>query len=205
MAAGSGVKIRLKFSRNAKISILVLVIAALVIASMALWAVYSTKPITSWNYRGRIINFRADLREADKVPVYPNGDSVYLDLVHALVENVTFAYKYINGTTEDGKNPNAYYTLQIVQIVQNIIPAYEEVWGFTPNFDSMEVASYENLPGKIQNPIIAIVPPPYSDETVIRNEGHVTFLKAKTYEDLDIVATKLLMIALHIDLDKASS
>ena len=69
----------------------------------------------------------------------------------------------------------------------------------------MEVESYEHLPGKIQNPIIAIVPPPYSDETAIRNEGHVTFLKAKTYEDLDLVTNKLLMIALHIDLDDVSA
>jgi hypothetical protein len=208
MTKDSIVKIKLKFSKNAKIAavavtILVLAVAAYY-AAPVLYNVYWPKPITSWNYHGMIVNFRADLRESAKVPVYPGEDYVYLDLVHALADNVTFAYMYVNGTLENGVNPNSYYILEIVQIVQNIIPAYEYAWKFTPSFDSMNVTSYENLPGKIQNPIIAIVPPAYSNETAIRNEGHVTFLKAKTYEDLDLVVTKLLMIALHIDLDSPS-
>lgn len=188
-------KIRLKFSRNVKI---VLLILSVVILSVIVYQT-SPKPIMSWNYHGRIIHFRADLRAADKVPVYPNEDAIYLDLVHGLAKNVTIVYKYI----DEPKSANAYYPLQIFQIVYNIMPAYEEVWKFKPNFNSMEVESYENLPGKIQNPIIAIVPPPYSNETAIRNEGHVTFLKAKSYEDLDLVTTKLLMIALHIDLNES--
>ena len=188
-------KIRLKFSRNVKI---VLLILSVVILSVIVYQT-SPKPIMSWNYHGRIIHFRADLRAADKVPVYPNEDAIYLDLVHGLAKNVTIVYKYI----DKPKSANAYYPLQIFQIVYNIMPAYEEVWKFKPNFNSMEVESYENLPGKIQNPIIAIVPPPYSNETAIRNEGHVTFLKAKSYEDLDLVTTKLLMIALHIDLNES--
>lgn len=195
------VKIKLKFSRNMKMVLLIL--AAIVLAGV-LYQVYAPKPITSWVYRNQTLSFRADLRLADKVPVYPNEDAVYRDLVHGLVENVTIAYKYINETASDGTNPNSYYVLQTVQIVQNIVPAYREGWNFIPQFNSMQVESYENLPGKIQNPIIAIVPPPFSDETAIRNEGHVTLLKAKSYEDLDLVTTKLLMIALKIDLSKTS-
>jgi len=191
----SSVKIKLKFSKNVKVVFLVL---AAVVLSIVLYKTLVPEPITSWNYYGQILNFRADLRAADKVPVYPNEDAIFLDLVHALAKNVTIVYKYTNDSLAQ-----AYYQVEAIQIVQNIIPAYEHIWKFRPNFDSMEVDSYENLPGKIQNPIIAIVPPPYSNETAIRNYGHVTLLKAKTYEDMDLVTTKLLMLALKIDLDEA--
>ncbi len=200
MASKDSVKLRLKFSRNMKI---VLLIFALVIVGGLIYSAYNTylspKPITAWNYYGQTLNFRADLRAADKVPVYPSEDAVYLDLVHGLAKNVTIVYKYI----DEPASANAYYTVQIFQIIRNILPAYEHVWKFTPSFNFTEVDSYENLPGKIQNPIIAIVPPPYSDETAIRTDYHVTYLKAKTYEELDLVVTKLLMIALNIDLEEA--
>lgn len=201
MASKSAVKIKLKFSRNTKIVLLLLTLAILAGVIYTLVDTFLVpKPITSWNYYGQILNFRADLREADEVPVYPNENAIFLDLVHGLAKNVTFAYKYIDEPVSE----NSYYTVQMFQIVRNIIPAYEHFWKFRPDFNFTEVDSYENLPGKIQNPIIAIVPPPYSNETAIRNEGHVTFLKAETYEDLDLVVTKLLMIALKIDLDEST-
>jgi hypothetical protein len=213
MASKDSIKIKLDFSRNTKIMLLVLaliILAGFIILSGTIYdvfyeagvniGIFPPKPITSWNYYGQILNFRADLREADEISVYPNENAIFLDLVHALAKNVTLTYKYINEPT----SANSYYTVQMFQIVRNIIPAYEHFWKFRPEFNFTEVDSYENLPGKIQNPIIAIVPPPYSNETAIKNEGHVTYLKAETYEDLDLVVTKLLMIALKIDLGEAS-
>ena len=186
---------------RAAAALVLLIIAAAAIVNYYL----APKPITSWDYRGNTVNFRVDLREADKVPVYPHETGVYLDIMHPLVQNITIAFK------DAGSSENPYYVVEEFEIINKMRIAYGYILGTKtesgyiasqdiPTFNAIEVSSYENLPGKIQNPIIALVHPVYANETSVRNEGHVTVISGKTPHEFDLAVAKFLMVILDIEL-----
>jgi hypothetical protein len=193
-------KIKIKLSkRNVTFVVTLLAIAGF----LFYYVFFYPKPIKAWNYRGQVLNFRSDLREADKVPVYPGENQVYLDTMHTLVDNVTIVYKDVG---EYG-----YYAAEAFEITYKMKIAYTNLVGTdiegktsdVPTFNAETVDQYAHLPGKIQNPIIALVHPIYANETAVRNEGHVTYISGETFDDLDLATAKFLMIVLGIDLEQA--
>jgi len=181
--------IRIKFKRN-QIIFLSLIVTAIVF--IFLYDLYVPRPITEINYDGIVLGFRADLKEAKNVPVYPNEQTLYDELMNPLVENITIAVK----SAGDG---NPIYSVQTLELVTKLEIAYLEL-GLNPSFNRQPLIteSYENLRGEPQNPIIALVHPMYSNETMIRIEDDVVFIKAKDYNDFDLAIVKLLMVALRI-------
>lgn len=192
-------KVKIKFSKNIVIFTAVLVIMA---GSIFYYMFFAPKPIKTWDYRGIPLTFRVDLRKADKVPVYPGETQVYLDTMHPLVKNVTIAFK------DAGEGEYGYYATEAFEITYKMKLAYIYLVGSeegstskAPNFNVEAVRQYAYLPGKIQNPIIALVHPIYANETAVRNEGHVTYISGRTYEELDLATAKFLMVVLGIELE----
>ena len=179
---------KIGFNRNRIIFILALSAIAF---AVLYYQFFVPKPITSVQYGNYILNFRADLREASKVPVYPAEDALYREMMHGLVQNVTIAFKPTNGD-------DALYAVEAFEITYKLRLGYT-VRDFNVGFNSMAVNSYENLPGKIQNPIIAIVHPVYANETSVRVDGHVVTIKGKTPGELDLAVSKFLMASLGIE------
>lgn len=184
-------RIRIKISRN---QIIFLTATCVSILLVVVYYFYYPKPITSWNYHGHIIGFRADLKEAEKIPVYPSEEAVYKELMNSFVENVTIAFK----PADEKENP--YYILEEVEIVQKLYLGYK-ILGYEPKFNGLPIDSYENLSGTPSNPIIALVHPVYSNETLIELKNHIIFVKAKDYKDFDLATIKLIMVALDITVD----
>jgi hypothetical protein len=174
-----------------------------IIAVLTLSYIYISsipEPITKVEYYGVLVEFRADIVEAQEVPVYPKEDLMYRDVMHPLVKNVTIAFK------DAGEN-NGIYIVEQFEIVNKMSMAYASAFARyegkeVPTFDSIEVDKYDNLPGKIQNPIIAIVHPKFANETSIRNEGHVTTISGTTLEELDLAVVKFLTIVMGIDVEE---
>ena len=194
-------KVRIKFSGKLKVFLLVL----LIVASLVVYYIlFTPKPIYYVNYYGHVIEFRTDLRQADKIQVYPGESQVYLDTIHPLVDNVTIVFK------DAGEDGNPHYIVEEMEIIIKMSAAYRRMLagypGLTeedmPKFDAIPVDEYANLPGKIQNPIIALVHPKYANETAVRNEGHVTYISGTTFENFDLATTKFLMIVLGIEIDE---
>jgi len=202
--AKTTIKISKKMLRNVKIFLVVVVaIISITIAYKVSIDFYNSniKEIKMWNYRGNDIGFRADLRKADKVPVYPGETEVYLDTMHPLVKNITIAYKDV----EDSER--GYYAVEAYEITYKMKIAYSYLVGTDsegvskiPTFNVEVVDQYAHLPGKIQNPIIALVHPVYANETSVRNEGHVTYISGETFEEFDLATVKFLMTIMGIEL-----
>lgn len=184
----------------------IIVILAIAIIALLSYMLYTYSPQTNnteYHYAtalGQVWAFRADLREAEKVEVKPTEDAIYFELFSIgedpFIDNITIAFK------DAGLNENGYYILQIQEIVTKMKIIYDLVYSGekTITFDSLTVDSYDNLPGKIKNPIIAIVHPKFANETsIILEDNHAIILNAKSYQDMDLVATKLLMIALKLE------
>jgi hypothetical protein len=196
-----------KLTRNATIALVVLVLIC-AIGGYLYYLNVSNPPITTWDYKGQVVAFRVDLREAANVPVYPSDDLVYRDLMNPLVKNVTIVFK------DAGTGDNPYYILEEMEIIPKMTLAYSYVLGSdtsdgttsygAPVFNAQSVESYSNLPGKIQNPIIALVHYKYANETSVRMDGHVTYISGKTPQDFDKATVRFLMIVLGISPDKLS-
>jgi len=197
---------KLQLKLDAKSARMVVIALALVVVFAAVWYVYVLyfQPITVIDYKGYTIGFRADLRQAAKVPAYPGEGEIYRDTMHQLVKNVTIVFM------DAGPSENAYIKVEALELYNKIRTAYALTFGTVdpetgnmvpntmPTFDVQNVSSYENLPGKIQNPIVAIIPPTYANETCVRNDGHVTFISGLTTKELDLATTKFIMIELGI-------
>lgn len=192
-------KSKTKLTRQ-KIFLIVVMVAGVVLTSYAIYSYFTSPSDIEFHYAtalGQVWAFRSDLREAEKVKVEPSEQTVYLELFSfgdsPFVENITIAYK------DAGEKENVYYQLQILELVTKLKTIYNLRYdGQSPTFNAVEVDSYYKLPGKIKNPIIALVHPKFATETSIKLENHVILLNAKTQDDMDLVATKLLMIALQL-------
>ncbi|MBS3055312.1 MAG: hypothetical protein J4452_02350 [Candidatus Aenigmarchaeota archaeon] len=184
---------------------IILTISVLVLAAASLYFLYyyntHWKPVTVLNYNGVVIGFRQDIREAAKVPLYTDANSTNPDaylrigIIHPLVTNITIVFKNVNLTE------NPYYTLEGAEIVGKLKLAYSNVRPpVNLNFTAKEVSSYDNLPGKIQNPIIALIHPAYANETSVRFDAreHVVYIQGKTHKDFDLATIRFLMAALNI-------
>jgi hypothetical protein len=167
----------------------------LIISAMAaafFYVFYFPKPITSVDFYGVILNFRADLREAEKIPLYPNESAVNALLMDGSVRNITIAFKPSN-------EENSYFALEATEIVTKLYYAYKTLGHVMPKFMSINVSSYENLSGTPQNPMIALVAPSVSNETdVIVSSNNVISVKAKSFNDFDLATIKMIMAALKI-------
>ena len=180
-----------------KIKLNLRLISMLVFSALLIYLIFyfyqASRPITAYQIDGFKFVFRNDLRKANKIPVYPSEDAVYLKLINPIVKNVTIAFK------DAGEKENSLYAVESYEIAYKLTLFYK-IKGMEVGFDSMQVDSYENLPGKIQNPIIALVAPKFSNETAIRIEDHVIYVKGKNKEEFDLAVIKLLMCALRIKL-----
>jgi uncharacterized protein YpmB len=173
-----------------KLKILV-VIAFIIFLSVLIYRIWP-KPIYSIRYDGEILSFRADLREASKIPVYPSEEILYRALINPLVENVTIVFVPVEGE-------NAIYVVNAFEIVNKLYFAYQKI-KIGPNFNGVNLTSYENveLYGKIQNPYIVLIHPRFANETSVRLKDHTVFISGKSNEELDKATVKFLMVALRI-------
>ena len=184
-------KIKLKKQIFLKALPAVLFIAVMV---AVIYISYENRPITSVNYANITLNFRADLREASKIPIDPSDLAAYLEVMNAQVKNVTIVFV---PATKD----QSLYALEAFELSNKLAYGFL-VRGFNVTIEAQNVSSYEGIYGRIDNPIIMLVHPEYSNETSITlSYPHLITIKAKTANDFDLVVAKFLMAALRIDIE----
>jgi hypothetical protein len=155
-------------------------------------------PLYSLNYHGMKISFRINLRDAKDVKVYPSENAVRDEIMNQFVDNITIVYK-------PNESINSHYAVEVFEIVNKLAVAYRLKFGYIPNFNVVNVTSYENLTGSSSNPKIALVHPIYSNETSVRLDNHVIYIQgqnATSWQDqlknFDLATVKFLMVALGI-------
>lgn len=153
------------------------------------------QPIKYYEYKGVPIFFRQDLREAAKIEVRPFENGPRLTLLNPLVTNITFVF------IPASEGQNGIYLVEEVEIIQKLTVAFAKDGIPLPGFKAVNVTSYENLSGKIQNPIIALVHPEYSNETVVQaTTDHVVYIKGKTFKEFDLATVRFLMSIFSINI-----
>jgi hypothetical protein len=89
--------------------------------------------------------------------------------------------------------------------VNKLAIAYKLRFGYIPNFNVVNVTSYENLTATSNNSKIALIHPIYSNVTLVRLEDNVIYIQGKSatsekeqLRNFDLAVVKFLMVALGI-------
>ena len=174
---------------------------SIVIIVVAYAYFYIPRPIYDYEYRGAPLKFRADLREANKVPVYPNDAVLYYEIRGGIPRNLTIVFMPVEGE-------NSIYSAEGFEISYKL-GLMNKILGKELAIDAKNISSYQHLPGKIQHPIVALVHPRFANETAVRLDGHVIYISglpsndpANPYKNLDLATVKFLMVILGIELNE---
>ena len=169
-------------------------------------------------YSDGVRNFRADLNEARKVPVYPSEDTLRNILFNPEVYKIDIAY-FPNDTE------NSYYlasgfeiTIKLGIIYKNFLgnetQTFEEDDGSTclifPNrnvrcFRPVAINSTDELNPSPTEPVILMLGPSHANQTAVSIYNFTITLEGKsfqevnrTYTDLDLAADKMLLSLMEI-------
>lgn len=181
------VKEGIKF-RVTKNRIIFLIILCSIISSV-LFYYFFIRPIYYVNYNGQLLKFRVDLREANKIRVYTDESSVYNLLWNPEIKNLTIVFM----NTSDMN----YTEVEAFEIAFKLKIAYMSS-NFPVKISGQDVSSFENLTK--EDVFIALIPPSISNETSVRVEDNIIFIRGKSFKEFDLATVKFLMIALEIKL-----
>jgi len=177
----------IKIKIRKKVLLLFIVLVIIVALSLSLYF-YLSKPLVYWNYKGTLLKFRTDLREAKKVYVYPNETSIGYLLWKSEPKNIIIVFKNTNDIKLTGVEAfEIAYKLQLAYLKENT----------NVKISAEEVKSFENLPHN--STFIALLPPSISNETSVKVKDNIIFISGKTQKEFDLAVVKFLIVFLGIE------
>jgi len=144
-------------------------------------------PIKNVNYYGIPLQFRADLKEASKVHVYPNQNSLNIFHNHK-IKTIYIAFK--NTTQNSLVEVEAWeiaYKLKIFYLLAK----------HPVRIKGMNITNYK-IQGNPTEPIIVLVPPVDANETAVRVNKYTVYISGKDLHGFDLATEKFLMVVLGI-------
>lgn len=152
-------------------------------------------------FGGVDLHFRANLNEAENVPVYPNETALRSVLLNKNVEEIGIAY--IPNDTE-----NSYYLAASYELAYKLTIINRYYFNETKTIDSIPVnSSLEALSmASFQKPIIMLMGPPETNQTLVNVVGYLITVQGnsfeeselnRTYNELDLATDKLLLVLMN--------
>jgi hypothetical protein len=169
------------------VTLLVIILAAVVFIAIR---AYSKIPDNEYDFHGARMPFRASLKEAQNISIYPDNETIYDIFWNIGVENVTIAFVNSSDTSM--------VAVEAFEITHKMKFAYM-LYELDVGFDAKKLESYENITATQNNPVIVLVPPSFSNETIVKADDRVVYIKAKDLKDFDLATVKFLMTVLAIN------
>lgn len=158
---------------------------------LAISACVQTKNPKQLEFAGQVINFRADLLEADKINVFPNESVLKEVLLSPDVAKIHIAF--IPNETE-----NAFYAADGFELAYKLTIINKFYKGFVIDVDSLPINSTSELLATREEPIILLS---VSNQTAVTVKGNLIVCEGKDltevgrdYTDLDLAVDKLLLV-----------
>ena len=175
-----------------------LLVVIAVVATILIYKFYESKPLTTYTYYvydnygnryGIPMAFRADLRKASNVSIYPDISSIYNIIWNENTKNIiiVFANSSDNGLV-------ATDAFEIAYKLGVIFKVYNMTTNFTPNV----ISSYDNIIANESYPVIALIPPSLTNDTSVLAINNVIYIQGNTTEGFDLATIKFLMSVLSI-------
>lgn len=192
------IKIKLKI-------ILILLIIILLVLSFP-FILEKFKPEKTIVYNKIPYVFREDVREAYKIPVYPNEEFVYKLLWDHRIKNITILFKPI------GSPVNALYAVEAFELTNKLTQIYAttpimraEIMGqtqyvyFKRNFTAQEIENYDNIRREDDVLKIILVAPQFSNKTYVLGGGNKIFIYGTDKKGLDLSTIRTILVAMKFD------
>jgi len=148
-------------------------------------------------FAGLILNFRANLNEAEKINVYPNETMLRDVILNNNVEEIGIAFI-------PNESENSYYLAASYDIAYKITVVNKYYFNIAKPIDSIPVnSSLEALSlATSKKPIIMLVGPSKTDSTLVNVVGYFITAQGKSFEkesensynDLDLAVGKILLV-----------
>lgn len=187
---------RISIERKHIFVFLLVVIA--VAATMLIYKFHESKPLTTYtyyvydNYGNRFgipMAFRADLRKANNVSIYPDISSIYNIIWNPGNRNIIIAFA--------NSSDNGLVAADAFEITYKLGVVFG-VYNITMNFTANVISSYDNITANESYPVIALIPPSMTNSTSVLAINNVIYIQGNTTEGFDLATIKFLMSALDI-------
>ena len=172
-----------------------------VLITLIILSVFISGCVAQSPYKAKIgereLDFRANLNEAAKVPVYPSEFSVKKALLHNDLEKVTIAF--ISNETE-----NPFYVVDGFEISFKLSTIYILTFGYQVPIESLEVnttaEAFANA--TYEEPVILMLGPGTgAAQTAVTVENNTIIVEGldmseddRDYTDLDLAVDKMLLV-----------
>lgn len=188
------IKVHIKLTRKKLILVSLLVLFFLGIFLYEKFVTcYGPFAVTCVDYRGITFNFRTNLKDAQKIPIFPNESSVNSEFSNDKIKNITIAYK-------QSKSEIPIVTVEAVEISNKLKLFYLSDSNKTADvlFNVLELDSFENISGSFENPIIVIKSPSQSSKNQVSLSNHVAVIEGRSLAELDLATVKFIMAVLGL-------
>ncbi len=166
-----------------------LVLSLLLLGIMEL--ITSLRPVKYVRYKNIIFVFRDDVRAAEKIPVYPNERIVGQQFWDYKIQNITILFK-------PDERYNKYYQLAAFELTYKLTQMYMTLRPLIieKGFSAQEIESFENITREDGVLKIILVPPEYSNQTIVKAAGNRIYIHFENPRDLDLAVMKTILCAL---------
>jgi hypothetical protein len=178
--------------------LLVVIVAAVTIL---IYKFHESTPLTTYTYYvhdnygnryGIPMVFRADLRKASNVSIYPDASTVYNIIWNENTKNITIAF--VNSSD------NGLVATDAFEIAYKLGMIFK-VYNMTTNFTANVISSYDNITANESYPVIVLIPPSMTNNTSVLAANNVIYIQGNTTEEFDLATIKFLMSVLDIKVD----
>lgn len=175
-----------------------LLVVIIVAVGILIYKFHESRPLTTYTYYvydnygnryGIPMAFRADLRKADNVSVYPDVSSIYNIVWNENTKNITIAF--VNSSD------NGLVATDAFEIAYKLGTIFK-VYNMTTNFTANVISSYDNITANESYPVIALIPPSMTNSTSVLAMNNIIYIQGNTTEGFDLATIKFLMSALEI-------
>lgn len=186
---------------NLKRIILILIIIFLIFLVYNIYDYF--KPVKIIYHKGYRYEFREDVKEADKIPVYPDEEILHKLFWDIDIRNISILFKPMDPRTIGYYQIEAFELTYKLTIMYKTIPYTMVRRGsqvqpvfMSKNFNAQPIETYENITRENDVLKIILVPPEIANETYVRAGGNKVYIYGKDFRDLDLATIRTILVAM---------
>jgi hypothetical protein len=178
-----------------KVKTFLTTLAFLLILSIFILAIIqliiSLRPVKYVKYKNIIFAFRDDVKAAERIPVYPNEKIVGQQFWDYKIQNITILFK-------PDEEYNKYYQLAAFELTYKLSQMYMTLRPLIieKGFSAQEIENFDNITREDGVLKIILVPPEYSNQTIVKASSNRIYIHFKSPRDLDLAVIRTILCAL---------
>jgi len=180
-----------KFKVKTFLTTLVFLLTLSLFILAAIQLIISLRPVKYVKYKNIVFAFRDDVKAAEKIPVYPNEKIVGQQFWDYKIQNITILFKPDDRYNKYYQLAGFELTYKLTQMYMTLRPLIIE-----KDFSAQEIDDFDNITREDGVLKIILVPPEYSNQTIVKAASNRIYIHFRNSRDLDLAVIKTILVAL---------